>query len=544
MSDLALALTAVGVVAAALTRPNTPVAVAVVLVVGAVLLRRPALVAIALAAVVGLRAEGAVSALEAPLPERVQGTAQLVSDPQPRDHGSTVELSIGGRRFQAQVDRVDEWVLRPLLSGDHVQVAGRPRRFHGAPVGWQRSRHLAGRLVVTSIERGPPAAAWFAVANAVHRRLADGADSFDARARSLYLGLVIGDDRAQDDLDRFRFQATGLGHLLAVSGQNVAFVLAVVRPLGSRMPLRARWLVGASALVLFVLVTRAEASVLRAATMAAVALVAATSGRVTSGARSLAVAVVALALVDPLVVSGLGFQLSVAATVGLLVGVGPISARVPGPQWFSDAVAATVSAQVATAPLLMGLNGGIPSVATAANVAAVPAAGAVMVLGLTAGVIAGVVVAPVATVLTFPSRTLVEWIATVAETGSRSPLPLLGPSRLVAAGSAASLLAFRRGRTVPVLVAAVVGLVALWPVPAPTSPTRVAAGVVVAETDCGRTVLLDGAPDVSDTLTALQRAGVVRAEVVVGRSARSAVPIAEQLGARAALGDGRGCRVG
>ena len=56
----------------------------------------------------------------------------------------------------------------------------------------------------------------------MHRRLAAGVGSFDERARSLYLGLVVGDDRAQDDLARFRFQATGLGHLLAVSGQNVA----------------------------------------------------------------------------------------------------------------------------------------------------------------------------------------------------------------------------------------------------------------------------------------------------------------------------------
>ena len=329
----------------------------------------------------------------------------------------------------------------------------------------------------------------------------------------------------------------------------MAFVLLLVRPVASRVPLRVRWILGAGALVAFVLVTRAEASVLRAAAMALVALLAATSGRVTSGARMLALAVGALVLVDPLVVSGLGFQLSVAATVGLLVGVGPLVERVRGPRWFSEAVATTVSAQLATAPLLMGLNGGVPSVATLTNVLAVPAAGAVMVLGLTAGVVAGFVVDPAAAVLTAPARLLVGWIDGVAEVGSHSPLPLLGPLRLAALIVAAVLVARRRGPTTSAVtwaraVAAVVLVaVALWPVRAPSSATRVAPGVLVGDTDCGRTVQLEGNPDVSDTLAALQRAGVIHADVVVGGSARAVVPVATQLRADAAIGDDRGCRV-
>jgi len=549
VSDAHVVLGAVAVAVAAWLGAALPTPVVAAAVVMAVLRRRPLTVLVALVAVTGLRSGDARSALESPLPARVAGTAQLVSDPRPGDHGSTVELRVSGRRYQAQVDRSDEWVLRPLLSGEHVEVVGRPRPFRGAPVGWQRSRHLAGRLVVTHIERGPPAAPWFALANAVHRRLAAGVGSFDERARSLYLGLVVGDDRAQDDLARFRFQATGLGHLLAVSGQNVAFVLLLVRPVASRVPLRVRWILGAGALVAFVLVTRAEASVLRAAAMALVALLAATSGRVTSGARMLALAVGALVLVDPLVVSGLGFQLSVAATVGLLVGVGPLVERVRGPRWFSEAVATTVSAQLATAPLLMGLNGGVPSVATLTNVLAVPAAGAVMVLGLTAGVVAGFVVDPAAAVLTAPARLLVGWIDGVAEVGSHSPLPLLGPLRLAALIVAAVLVARRRGPTTSAVtwaraVAAVVLVaVALWPVRAPSSATRVSPGVLVGDTVCGRTVQLEGNPDVSDTLAALQRAGVIHADVVVGVSARAVVPVATQLRADVAIGDDRGCRV-
>lgn len=505
--------------------------VVLVAVAVAMLRRRPVAVALALALVAGARSESSLVALDQPLPDHLTGTARLVSDPTLSDIGSSVEVELGGRRWQAQVPRDDEWVLRPLLMGDHIEVTGRPRPFSGAPEGWRRSRHLAGRLDVSRIERGPPASAPYLAANAVHRLLSRGASSFDDRDRALFMGLVVGDDRAQGDVDRFRFQATGLGHLLAVSGQNVVFVLLVLRPLTSRLGLRSRWLVALAALALFVLVTRAEPSVLRATAMAAVALSASMSGRVASGFRVLALAVIGLVLVDPLLVSGLGFQLSVCATGGLLVGAAPLSERLAGPHWFTDALGCTLVAQLATAPLLIGLAGGVPSVATLANVLAVPAAGAVMVLGLTAGIVAGLVVPPVAAVISTPTRLLVDWIDAVASTLSRVPLRLLGPWQLALVGLAAVLLWPRRRSGWSTVVALCLIGSAVWPLEVPPTPTAVAAGVVVADSGCGRTVLLEGRVDVIDVLEALQHAGVVRADVVVARVSASAVEVAEQLGA-------------
>lgn len=455
-----------------------------------------------------------------------------MADPSAGAFGTTVELRLGGRRWQAQVPRSDEWVLRPLLTGDRVVVAGRPRPFHGAPEGWRRSRHLAGRLRVTRLASGPRAPPWYRVANEVHRLVADGAESFPSSSRSLYLGLVLGDDRGQSDLDRFRFQATGLGHLLAVSGQNVAFLMVVARPVLSRCTFRTRWVVGLVVLVLFVLVTRAEASVLRAAAMTAVALLASTSGRVVSGARILALAVIGLLLVDPLLAAGLGFQLSVCATIGLLVGVRPISARIPGPRWFTEAFASTVSAQVATAPLLVDLNGGVPSVATLANVVAVPVAGLVMMAGLTIGLVAGTLVTPVAAVLNAPARVLVGWIELVAAVGSRMPFPLLGIDRLALVaviGLLVLLGASRRRWTLP--MAAVLAVAVLMPVSPPPGRTSLGRGVDLFIDDCGRrSVELTGRIDVVETLGTLHRVGVVSADTVVGTSGAGAA-VAEQLGA-------------
>jgi competence protein ComEC len=491
-------------------------------------------VGVALAVLVGARAHDALVALERPLPATVSGVAELVGDPTPGPFGTRVELRIHGRRWQADVDRGSAWLVDDLLTGDHLRVDGRPRPLPPQLATWQRSRHLAGRLRVRHAGPGPPSRPWYGAANTVHRLLAAGSTQFGPDRRSLFLGLVLGDDRDQSDLARYRFRATGLGHLLAVSGQNVAFLLALARPVLERCGLRTRWLVGAGVLVVFVLVTRAEASVLRAAAMAAVALTAAASGRVASGARVLGLAVVGLLLVDPMLVWSTGFRLSVCATVGLLVGVRPLARRLPGPRWLAEALATTLAAQVATAPLLMTLSGGVPAVATVANVLAVPAAGLVMMLGLSTGLVAGALTAPLATVVNWPTGVLVGWVAGVAAVASSAPLPLLGPGRMALIGaSVAGFVVLRRwwprtGRVLAVLVAAA----ALVPVAPAVGVHRAAPGVELLVGPCGdRWVRLEGTRDAVGALSGLHALGVTDADVVVAApvSRAAAATVAEQL---------------
>ena len=85
--------------------------------------------------------------------------------------------------------------------------------------------------------------------------------------RALLAGLVLGDDRDQPAVLRDAFSAVGLTHLLAVSGQNVAFVLAAAGPLLRRLRLGPRLAAVLVLLAFFALVTRFEPSVLRAAVM-------------------------------------------------------------------------------------------------------------------------------------------------------------------------------------------------------------------------------------------------------------------------------------
>ena len=540
---MAVVLAATTVAAAALLTIAIPVPLALAAgVAAAAVVRRPVVLVLAVAAVVGARADDAVAALAVPAPERVDGIAVLVSDPAPRFFALQVVVDVDGRRYVADVPNDQAGAVRTMLTGERVRLEGRTRDLDDAPRSWVLSRHLAGRLSVRSIEphsSGPP---WYRAANLVHRTISTGAGSMGDERASLYTGLVLGDDRGQSDLMRFRFEASGLTHLLAVSGQNVAFVLAVAAPLLRRAGPTSRLVVSAGLLVLFVLVTRAEPSVLRAAVMAAVAMAAVTSGRAVSGLRVLCLTVMAVLVVDPLLVHSVGFRLSVCATGGLLVFARPLAERLPGPEWLRLPLAVTIAAQIATAPLLLALAGGVPSVAVLTNLLAGPAAGAVMMLGVTVGLLAGVVRQPWAGLLQIPADVMVRWVDLVATVGSRAPLATLGAVRfavLLCVGALAVVLARRvertRVRVALVAGAATVGLWAVWPSGPAVGRHDLADGSSVWIGDCGVVVEVHDASGPGDVLESLWQLGVRRAALVIAgegqRNRAAAGVVGEQLDA-------------
>ena len=155
--------------------------------------------------------------------------------------------------------------------------------------------------------------------------------------------------------------------------------------------MRGRWLyvVGACGIAGFVLLARTEPSVLRAAVMGAVGLVAMGANGRQRGSRALGVAVVVLLLVDPPLATSMGFALSVLATAGILL-------LAPGwrdalcrwlPRWLAEAVAVPAAAQLACTPLVAAISGQVSLVAVAANLVVAPAVGPATVLGLGGGLL-------------------------------------------------------------------------------------------------------------------------------------------------------------
>jgi competence protein ComEC len=202
--------------------------------------------------------------------------------------------------------------------------------------------------------------------------------------------LVLGDTSALTAETGREFRAAGMTHLTAVSGANVTIVCAAVlfcaRPLGRRTAV----LLAAVALVAFVIVVQPTASVLRAAVMGAIALLAMLSARRRQAIPALSATVLILLVVAPHLAVDVGFALSVLATAALVVIAPAWSRRLARrgcPKPLADALAVAAAAHLVTAPLVAGITGRFSLVAPLANLAVAAAIAPITVLGSAAAVL-------------------------------------------------------------------------------------------------------------------------------------------------------------
>lgn len=522
LTDAGAVVLALAVVGGALVAAPVPLAVASVLAGLALASRRAAAVWLA----AGLLASGlAARAWQGLVPTArgaFHGEVTLVADPETAFGGWRVDVRGAGHRYEAVAHGAAAASLRARQWGDRLVVRGRLEPLGSSD--WTVARHLAGRLVIDRVERARDGGPAVEVVNGVRALLRDGAAALPASQRPLFLGFVLGDDRGSSVAVADDFAGAGLTHLLVVSGQNVAFVLAVAAPVLRRFGLRGRLALTLGLLGLFAALTRFEPSVLRATAMAALAAVGVTVGRPASTARLLSLAVAGLVLVDPLLVHSLGFRLSVAATAGIVVLSGPLRRALPGPSVLTGPLSVTLAAQAAVAPLLVPAFGPMPVAAVPANVAAEPVAGLVMMWGSSAGLLAGLV-PPLAPVLHLPTRLGLWWVATVARVGAAAPLGGLGlvAVAVVVAAAALGVLAVRRGRRG---LAAVASVLALAPVAA--ALPFVGRDAVPAEVDVGgaelwraggvAVLVVPGTASAAGVLAGVRRADVRHLDLVIATS--------------------------
>ncbi|WP_213815174.1 ComEC/Rec2 family competence protein [Glaciihabitans sp. dw_435] len=254
-------------------------------------------------------------------------------------------------------------------------------------------------------------------------------------------GLAIGDTTAVSDSLDADMKTSSLSHLTAVSGANCAVVIGVILAAGAMAGLgrKARIVASVCVLVLFVVLVSPEPSVMRAAVMATLVLVAMASGRPVRGLPVVALAVLVMLVTDPWLARNYGFALSVLATAGLLVLAAPLTRVLSGwlPRWLAAVIAVPLAAQLACQPVLILLAPSLPVYGIVANVLAAPAAPIATVAGLIACLLVPVV--PVIGVLVARLAWLPSaWIAAVADFFSglpvaRIPWPVGVPGALLLA---------------------------------------------------------------------------------------------------------------
>ena len=391
--------------------------------------------------------------------------------------------------------------------------------------------------------RGPPrdvapASWWQRGAGSLRTGLTDAARVLPAESAGLLPGLTVGDTAGLSPEVERDFRAAGLAHLLAVSGTNLAIVggavLGLLRLLRADPRLAAA--LSACAVLGFVVLARPSPSVLRAAVMAGVVLLALALGRNRSALPALAAAVLALLLADPALAVDPGFGLSVLATAALvLVAPGWADAlrRRGVPRGVAEALSVPAAAYLATAPLVAGLSGEVSAIAVLANLVAVPAVAPATVLGVLAAVLAPIAV-PAAQACAWLAGPAVGWLVAVADRAAGVPgAPLPWPAGVTGGVLLAVLvvvvlaLAYRR-RVRALLAAVVVGLAVVlvptrlvppgWP-PAGWAVVACDVGqgdaVVLATGRPGWVVLVDAGPDDGLVDACLDRLGVEGLALVV-----------------------------
>ena len=278
--------------------------------------------------------------------------------------------------------------IRVMTSNQDVTKLLPGQRFsaQGRIVASKEARVAALVVIKDGIEIQTKASHWASALGAI--RLGLRSLSGDGNAGALIPGMVLGDTSKQSAEFKNSMKRSGLTHLVAVSGANFAlvsaFVLWMMQFLFTRMKFRLT--ATAISLIAFIALVRPSPSVLRAAAMAAVLLIAQGTKRARDSLPALGFAMAAVVIVDPWQARDAGFALSVLATGGLLlfapVLVEKLSSHVP--EKLAQALAPPIAAIVFCSPIIVALSGYLAPMSVIANLFAAPFVAPITIVGFIA----------------------------------------------------------------------------------------------------------------------------------------------------------------
>lgn len=295
------------------------------------------------------------------------------------------EVALG--RWTLRLD-LPEGALAPPLgarlraTGILGRAPGYDNRERTPPGRW--SLRVKSRRFLRVEAPPPPPLAWAARARAAMEKGWD--RSGERPGVALARAMVLGETGAGPPRWARALRRTGMAHLTAVSGFNVALVAGWAALVGALLPTPLRLTLAAlSALAYLGLVGPAPALV-RATAMALVAGLALLARRAPVALQALAVATLVLIATDPNALDDVGLQLSVAATAGLLLGTARLERGLDRlPKLLARGLAASLAAQAAASPASVATFGQVAAIAPLLNLILAPWAALVLIVGLASG---------------------------------------------------------------------------------------------------------------------------------------------------------------
>ncbi|MBA3610624.1 MAG: ComEC family competence protein [Rubrobacter sp.] len=311
--------------------------------------------------------------------------------------------------------------------GDRIRVDGEITPPAPAEDGFDYARYLATKRISAVVDAISvrPVSEEPGLVGKVHRRT-DTALGYGLRPQeaAVVRGMVLGDrSLIPEELDE-AFRRSGITHVLAISGQHVAILAAMIYFVlrAFAVPMVVRVPVTLGLIWAYILVAGAPPSAIRAGVVATFVLAAALLGRQLSPLHFMTTMLAAVLAYNPQLVYSTGFQLSVAAVFGILLLRKPLQSLVKAtvlrpfrtpPETLSNLLSVSLAAQIATAPIIAASFDEVSIIGVLTNLIAVPLSGPILTLGLLASIFGNV-----APALAYPLNavngflvTILEWVA-------------------------------------------------------------------------------------------------------------------------------------
>lgn len=270
----------------------------------------------------------------------------------------------------------------------------------------------------------------------------------------LMMGILLGDTSTVPPDVKADFKTTGLSHILAVSGLNVTILVAACGFLftsalaGFDTPGRltpGRFLVfgvTAAAIVFYMALCGFAPSIVRAGIMGLAALAAPLTGRQTNVFAAMAAAAFVLLIIDPSTVFNIGFQLSFAATISIILFVPHVTrwltATPDAPSGVAKTFALAISAQIGVAPILAANFGSLSLITPAANAAVESAIMPAQLLGIVIPML-NYISTPLAAIAAYPAHIILAYTMAGTSFFARWPFASIGIPRPAAATTATEI---------------------------------------------------------------------------------------------------------
>lgn len=206
---------------------------------------------------------------------------------------------------------------------------------------------------------------------------------------SFFAGLILGARKNIPETLMAAFNTTGTTHIIAISGANIAIIVIYLQILMQYWPRKLSAVITFLFLITFCILTGLSASVIRAALLASIIIIAKMLGRLSNGGLALIFAGCIMVVQNPLIlVNDVGFQLSFLAMFGIIY-LNPIFVRIMNkiPHMLSEIIASTISAQIFTFPILIESFSRISIISPIVNLLILPIVQYATIFGLVLAIV-------------------------------------------------------------------------------------------------------------------------------------------------------------